>query len=123
MYGVLADIILLLHFAFVLFVCLGGLLALARPWWAALHLPCVLYGAGVELIGWTCPLTPLEQRFRAEAGQAGYSGGFIEHYVGGLLYPEDWAAMRLWLGAVLVGFNVVVYAIVVLRARRDAATG
>jgi hypothetical protein len=123
MYGWLADIVLLLHFGFVLLVCLGGLLSLVRTWWAALHLPCALYGAGVELIGWTCPLTPLEQRLRAQAGQAGYAGGFVEHYVGGWLYPENWSMIRPWLGALLIAFNGIVYALVVLRRRRDARAG
>jgi hypothetical protein len=121
--GWLADLVLLVHFAFVAFACLGGLLILLSPWWAAFHLPCALYGAGVELIGWTCPLTPLEQHLRARAGEAGYSGGFIDHYVGGWLYPDDWSEIRIWLGWLFVALNVLVYAIVLRRRRRHLRTG
>jgi hypothetical protein len=82
-----------------------------------------VYGALIELVGWVCPLTPLEQSLRSEAGQQGYSGGFIEHYVGGLLYPADWATARVWLGLALVIVNVVVYSLIVTRIRRNRAAG
>jgi len=117
----LADLVLVVHFGFVIFVSVGGFLVLARPWWASLHLPCLLYGVGVELIGWICPLTPLEQRLRLQAGEQGYSGGFIEHYVGGALYPDDWPSVRLWLGLSLLALNLAIYAIVVFRRRRRRA--
>jgi len=119
----LADLVLVVHFGFVIFVSAGGLLVLARPWWAALHVPCFLYGLGVELIGWTCPLTPLEQQLRLRAGEAGYSGGFIEHYVGGALYPDDWPSVRLGLGLALVGLNLAIYALVVARRVRRRRAG
>lgn len=119
----LADLVLVVHFGFVIFVSAGGFLVLVRPWWAALHVPCLLYGVGVELIGWTCPLTPLEQRLRLRAGADGYSGGFIDHYVGGALYPDDWATLRVWLGLFLVTLNLAVYAIVVSRRLRSPCTG
>lgn len=122
-YGWLADAILIAHLAFVLFVSLGSLLALVRRWWVFLHLPCLIYGLGVEWIGWICPLTPLEQQLRLSAGQQGYSGGFIDHYVGGLLYPDDWAVVRWWLGGTLVALNLAVYAVVVLRARSASGSG
>jgi len=121
--GWLADVVLVAHFAFVIFVSVGGLLALLRPWWAALHVPCLLYGLGVELVGWTCPLTPLEQQLRLRAGEEGYTGGFVQHYVGGVLYPDDWPAVRLWLGASLAALNVAIYGYLILRRLRGRATG
>ncbi|MDQ2669395.1 MAG: DUF2784 domain-containing protein, partial [Gemmatimonadota bacterium] len=84
---VLADLVVGLHLAFVVFVVLGGLLVLRWPRLALVHLPVAVYGALIEWIGWVCPLTPLENMLRREAGGAGYEGGFVEHYIVPLLYP------------------------------------
>lgn len=114
----LADLVLVAHMAFVLFVVLGGLLALRRPWMARVHLPVALYGAAVEYVGFTCPLTPLEVWLRRRGGAAGYEGGFIEHYVTAALYPAGLTReMQVVLGTGLLVVNAVVYA-VVLRRRR-----
>src|SRR5687768_9935353 len=88
MYRVLADAVLLLHLAFVLFVGLGGLLVLRWPRLACLHIPAAAWGVASEFGGWICPLTPLEQRLRARSGEGGYEGGFIEHYIAAWLYPD-----------------------------------
>lgn len=117
LYALLADAVMLVHGAFVLFVSLGALLLLWRRWFAWLHLPCVLYGVAIELFGWVCPLTPLENRFRHLAGGAGYEGGFIDHYLEGLLYPPNWARIHLILAAGLVLLNVVLYTWILTRAR------
>ncbi|MBT8461978.1 MAG: DUF2784 domain-containing protein [Gemmatimonadetes bacterium] len=119
----LADLIVVVHMGFVLFVSVGALLVLFRPRLAILHIPCVLYGSALELVGWVCPLTPLEQSLRSQAGQQGYAGGFIEHYVGGLLYPANWATTRVWLGLTLVIFNVVIYSLLAIRIRRNRPAG
>jgi hypothetical protein len=119
----LADLILVTHLGFVVFVTVGALAVYFRPRLAFLHVPCLAYGAALELIGWICPLTPLEQDLRLQAGQRGYTGGFIEHYVGGLLYPGDWDALRVWLGLSLVAFNVVIYSLVFARTRRNRLAG
>ena len=87
-YRLLADALLVLHLGFVLFVVLGGLLVLRRPRLAWLHLPAVVWGAAIEFTGGICPLTPLENRWRVQAGGSGYQGGFIEHYVTAALYPD-----------------------------------
>jgi len=119
----LADLILIAHLGFVLFVSVGALGVFFFPRLAAIHIPCLLYGSALELVGWICPLTPLEQDLRLQAGQEGYSGGFIEHYVGGLLYPGDWETTRVWLGLALVFFNVVIYALLIARLRRSRGPG
>ena len=121
--AVLADLILVAHLGFVVFVTIGALAVYFRPRLALLHLPCLAYGAALEFIGWVCPLTPIEQRLRLEAGQVGYTGGFIEHYVGGLLYPGDWDELRVWLGIVLVAFNIVAYFLILARTRRNHLAG
>lgn len=118
-YGLLADLTVLLHLAFVAFAVLGGLLVALWPRAAWAHLPCALWAVLVEAFGWVCPLTPLEVHFRRLAGQAGYSGGFLEHYALPLLYPEgltrgDQAALAL----LLLAFNAALYIWAWRRARR-----
>jgi hypothetical protein len=123
LYRVLADLLVLLHLAFVGFVVLGGLLVLRRPRWALLHVPVAAWGAFVELTGRICPLTPLEVRFRVMGGEAGYSGGFVEHYLIPLLYPVGLDRVeQVWLGAAVIGVNLLFYLILGLRwkaARRE----
>lgn len=113
---VLADLVLVCHFAFAIFVVFGGVLSFRYPKVAWLHVPCLAYGVAIEAFGWICPLTPLERRLRERAGQHGYEGGFLDHYLGGVLYPEDWPAIHLWLGAALLVFNALVYGLLVRRA-------
>jgi hypothetical protein len=86
-YGILADVVLVGHLAFILFVVLGGLVVRWRRWAAIVHLPCAAYGAAIEHWGWVCPLTPLENRLRSLAGETGYAGGFVEHYLVPIVYP------------------------------------
>lgn len=110
-YGVLADLVLLLHLAFVVFVAAGGLLLLRWPRVAWVHLPCAAWGAFVEFAGWICPLTPLENRVRLIAGEAGYEGGFIEHYVIPLLYPDELTrGVQVTLGLMVIAVNTAIYA-------------
>lgn len=121
-YRVLADGVLVLHLAFVAFVVLGGLLVLRWPAFAWIHLPAALWGAVVELTGWICPLTPLEQRWRLRAGSGGYEGGFIDHYVTLWLYPAGLTrGTQLALGAAVIVINIVVYARLVMRRRQRLA--
>jgi hypothetical protein len=107
-----ANAVLLVHFAFVLFAVFGALLAFINSRWMWVHVPVVLWSSVVNLASWTCPLTPLENAYRRAAGE-GFEGGFIQHYVGSLVYPKG-MPRRLELIAgvsVLVG-NVVLYAAV-----------
>lgn len=112
-----ADSVLLLHFAFVIFAVLGGFLVLLHPAWAWIHVPVVVWSSVVNLASWTCPLTPLEKYFRARCGQA-YAGGFVEHYIGSLVYPGGMPRrLELIAGISILVWNAVVYgAIVVVRS-------
>ena len=112
-YRTAADAVLLLHFAFVLFVILGGLFALRWPWVARLHIPIALYGAMIEFVGFVCPLTPLEIWLRRRGGESGYAGGFIEHYIVAALYPSGLTrGIQLGLGVAVLLLNAVVYTFV-----------
>ncbi|HEX4961318.1 MAG TPA: DUF2784 domain-containing protein [Thermoanaerobaculia bacterium] len=118
-YRILADLLVVLHLGFVLFVCLGGLLVLRWPRVAWVHLPAVIWGAIVEFTQTICPLTPLENRLRHLGGQAGYQGGFIEHYITRVLYPEGLSkSIQIGLGVFVVVLNVTVYAVAYGRRRR-----
>jgi len=108
--SLLADAILVFHLAFILFVVLGGLLVLRWPRLAWLHVPTVAWGIYVELSGRICPLTPLENSLRQAAGEAGYSGGFIEHYVTSVIYPDGLSrGIQMILAAIVVLVNGIVY--------------
>ena len=118
-YRILADALVAFHLAFVTFVCLGGLLVLRWPRMIWLHLPAAFWGAIVEWTQTVCPLTPLENHLRHLGGQAGYSGGFIEHHITHVLYPEGLSqSIQIALGVFVVLLNVTVYILVFLRRRR-----
>lgn len=109
-YRWLADVVVALHFAFIVFVVAGGLLALRNARWAFAHLPAVAWVAWIEFTGTICPLTPLENALRASAGQAGYSGGFIGHYLLPVIYPAGLTPpMQVGLGVAVVALNALVY--------------
>ena len=115
----MADLIVLLHFAFVVFVVLGGLLALRWPRVVWLHVPAVIWGALVEFTGWICPLTPLENRLRAAAGESRYEGDFIAHYILPALYPNGLTRRdQLMLGGIALAINITIYAVVIVRKRQ-----
>ena len=117
----MANLIVALHFAFVVFVVLGGLLALRWPRVTWLHVPAVIWGALVEFTGWICPLTPLENRLRRAQGETGYQGDFIAHYILPALYPNGLTRRdQLMLGGLALAINVAIYAVVFVRHRRRA---
>jgi hypothetical protein len=124
MYALAADAVLVLHLGFVLFVGLGGMLALRWPRIAWIHIPAAVWGAAIEFAGWICPLTPIENDLRARAGESPYTGDFIARYLLPVIYPEGLtrdAQMVLGLGVVLL--NTAIYFIVFRRQRtREAQT-
>jgi hypothetical protein len=118
--GLAADVIVLAHLGFILFVALGGILVVKWRKVAFLHLPCALWGVLIAFGGWICPLTPLEMHFRQLAGQAGYTGRFIDHYVLTIVYPAGLTrGMQIAFGVIILSANLLVYArILVDRAKR-----
>lgn len=118
MYTFLADLLVLLHFTFIVFVVAGGLLVLKWPVLAWFHLPAAAWGAVVEFQGWICPLTPLEIRLRDIAGERSYSGDFIDNYVLALMYPGGLTAeIQILLGCLVILLNMLIYTLIWRRAQ------
>jgi hypothetical protein len=118
-YRTLADVVLVVHLAFAVFAGIGGVLVLRRRWLAWVHVPCAVWGALIMFAGWICPLTPLENGLRRRGGEAGYQGGFIEHYVVSVLYPRGLTrGLQLGIGTGVVLVNAAVYGPMIARARR-----
>jgi hypothetical protein len=122
LYRLLANAVVLIHALFMVFVVGGGFLAWRRPWVAAVHLPCAVWGILIEFGGWICPLTPLENSLRARAGQAGYSGSFIEHYLLPAMYPAGLTSrLQVVLGSAVLVINAFAYAVLIRRLQRGSA--
>lgn len=123
-YRFLADLVLLVHLGFILFVVAGGFLVLRWPRLAWLHLPVAAWGFAISVFRWTCPLTPLENWLRRGAGQAGYDGTFIDHYLTPLIYPRGLTPATSWaIAAGVLAINVAVYALLRRRSRVDGEPG
>ena len=109
-FRILAGATVVLHLAFVLFVVLGGILAVRWPRVAWVHVPAAAWGAWVEFVGWVCPLTPIENWLRGHGGGSLYRAGFIEHYLVPVLYPAALSReLQLALGGLVVVFNAAIY--------------
>ena len=116
--ALLADLVLVVHLAFVIFVVLGACLVVRWPKLVWIHLPAVLWGVFTEFAGVVCPLTPLENALRQRGGQGGFAGGFIDHYVTALLYPQGLTrGMQVALGAFALAVNLLLYCWVIARRR------
>ncbi|HEX7013332.1 MAG TPA: DUF2784 domain-containing protein [Steroidobacteraceae bacterium] len=123
LYRFLADVVLVVHLLFVLFVAVGALVLLRWPRLVWIHLPTVLWGAYIELSGRVCPLTPLEVRLRQLGGEAGYEGGFIDHYITAWLYPSGLTrGMQIGLAVGVFVVNAALYWWVFLGRRRKRSS-
>jgi hypothetical protein len=117
-----ADAVLVVHGLFIVWVVLGAWAVWRRPRLAWLHLPCAGWGVAIEWSGGTCPLTPLEWRLRALAGEMPGRGGFIDHYLTAAIYPEGLTREWQWaLGAGVLVVNGLAYAALFLKARGTTA--
>lgn len=121
-YRIAADAVVLLHLGFIVFALAGGLLVLRWPVVALAQVPAMAWATFIELTGRLCPLTTVENRLRVAAGARGYGGGFVEHYVIGIVYPAGLTRQdELVLAAVVVIVNVMVYGWVLRRRRPRSA--
>ena len=117
-YVILADLVLLLHLAFVLFVIGGGLLSFKWPRAVWIHIPAIAWGALVEYAGWICPLTPLERWLLVQGGKTGYQGDFLAHYLVRILYPAGLTRdTQFMLGTLVLVVNAAVYVWLANRSR------
>lgn len=122
--SLLADIVTVLHLGFVLFVVLGGALVLRRPRVAWLHVPAFAWGALISFAGWVCPLTPLENHLRREAGEAGIGSSFVEHYLLPILYPGALTReIQVVLGVGVLLVNAGFYGVLLWRRRQRGPAG
>lgn len=123
-YRLLADLVVLIHFGFVLFVVLGGAVVIRWPKFAWIHLPAAGWGVLVEITGWICPLTPLENRLRILGGSRAYADSFIAHYLMPVLYPQQLTRrIQIVLALVVVLINAAVYGYILQRHHRRRQTG
>src|SRR5215510_6648805 len=116
----LADVTVVIHLAFVLFVVVGGLLVLREPRVAYVHLCAVAWGAWVEFAGWVCPLTPLENWLRRQGGGPAYTASFVEHHLLPVLYPPSLSReIQFVLGGLVLLLIAAVYLVALRRRIRD----
>jgi hypothetical protein len=116
-YRILADAVLVIHLFFIVFAVAGAFAVLRWRFLIWVHLPCAFWAIAIEWGGWLCPLTPLEIYLRHSAGQAGYSGGFIQHYLLPIIYPHHLTReIQIGLGVGVLVINLVAYALVVYKA-------
>jgi hypothetical protein len=108
----LADLVLLIHLAFIVFVIVGGFFASRWRWLPWVHLPAVVWAVVLECLGWICPLTPLENLLRQGSGEAGYAGGFLEYYLVQVVYPEALTPeIQIYIGLGVLLINGLAYSI------------
>jgi Protein of Unknown function (DUF2784) len=109
-YRIIADIVVILHLLFIVFVVLGGFLAIRHRKWIFIHLPAVVWAALLEFNGWLCPLTPLENWFRQMGEEGAYQGGFIEHTIEPILYPGALTRrIQIYIGILVITVNLIIY--------------
>lgn len=117
--SVTADLIVILHFLFIVFVVFGGILCFHSIKWVWIHVPALIWGIFIELTGGVCPLTPLENFLRDNKSGTGYEEGFIGHYLLSIIYPDGLTRnIRIFLGFSLLAFNLLVYWAVFIRKNR-----
>ncbi|HOJ52382.1 MAG TPA: DUF2784 domain-containing protein [Syntrophales bacterium] len=120
-YFILSNFLVIVHMLFIIFVVWGGIIVVRHPRVAFLHLPACAWGAWIEYSGGVCPLTPWENRFRLLAGDRGYEGDFIEHYLLPIIYPERLTGeIQFLLGSFVVVINAFFYGLAVYRRRKKA---
>lgn len=121
LWSLLADALVVVHFGFTLFVIFGGFLAWRWRWVSYVHAPALAWGLWVEVSSSICPLTPLENYLRQRGGASGYAGGFLAHYLAGVLYPAGLTAHIQWvLAGILIILNAIAYHGLLRRYRHTA---
>ena len=114
----LANILLIIHFGFIVFALFGGLFLFRYRWVAWVHIPAFIWAALISFAGWICPLTPWEVSLRKAAGQEGYSGGFVEHYLTPIIYPAGYTReFAIAAGITVLVINLLIYGFVIYKRK------
>jgi hypothetical protein len=122
LYHLLADLVFVVHLAFIIFVIVGAFLAWRWHWVAIPHLAAVIWGLAIEFLNAPCPLTPLEQMLLLRVGEEAYRGGFVDHYIVPLIYPDAPSDFFLKAGIFLVVINLILYGVLIVRIRIKRST-
>jgi len=123
LWRVLGDVVLIVHLTFIVFVIFGGFLAYRWRWLLWIHLLAAVWASALEFGGWICPLTPLENWFRQAGGEAGYPGGFLEHYLLRIIYPTGLTPdIQIYLGFGVIAINALAYWMVWVSQKRNSST-
>jgi len=118
LYQLAADFILLLHFVFIVFAVSGGVLVFKWRWLGYLHVPAALWAGLIVMVGWICPLTPVENMLRKAGGGEVYSVSFIEHYLMPIIYPSGLSReMFIAMGAAVIIVNLILYSILFVKRK------
>jgi len=120
MYEIAADLILIIHFTFVLFVVFGALLIFVSIKIIFIHIPAVIWGSYIELTNSICPLTYLENWFLHKANLTTYSEGFIQNYLVPIVYPMNLTKdLQIYLGITLIILNIIVYVLILNKLKKN----
>ena len=120
MYELAANLTLIVHFAFILFVVFGALLFFASAKIIFIHIPALIWGSYIELTNSICPLTYLENWFLNKANLTTYSEGFIQNYLVPIVYPMNLTKdLQIYLGSALIVINIVIYAIIYNKMKKN----
>jgi hypothetical protein len=117
MYHLLADLVFIIHLSFIVFVVIGAFFVWRWRWVIIPHLVAVIWGLAIEFLNAPCPLTPLEQELLYRAGEEGYSGGFVNHYIVPLIYPQAHPLFFLKAGIFVLVINFILYGLLIIRMR------
>ena len=118
-YSFLADLLVVFHLVFILYVIAGALLIFKWPKTLWLHLPSCFWGMTVEFIGWICPLTTWEIQLRRLAGEEGYTRSFIEHYLIPIIYPSGLnREIQMLMGSIVLIVNLSLYTLILIKRRK-----
>ncbi len=110
LYRISADLVLIIHLIFIIFVVIGGLFLLKNKKWMIIHLPAIVWAIVLEIKGWICPLTPIENWLRAKGGQEIYNQGFIDHYLIPIIYPDKLTRrFQIILACLVIVINAALY--------------
>lgn len=120
LFSALADLVVVLHLVFIIFSVLGGLLVIWKKWIVWIHIPAAFWGTFIIILGWSCPLTPLEKQLRKLSGGVGYTGDFVAHYITPIIYPEGLTReVQINLGLAALVVNIVVYSYVIIMRNKN----